>query len=290
MAADPDVILLPNTAYKSVDEFAKDARFSQLRAVKEGHVYVINDIIITRPGSADRRGAQGVAGSHPSRSPLGTGRSQSRPAAPGTGSAADAERAASADRHRRREPQGRAGRNRRRTYRLVMAILAAVLVAAVIVSIVTGAAGLSPGAEPRAPSSALIRQGSRRHRLLPRLGAPPAPRPPSAPDRPGHHRRCGAVDRRRVVPGHLPQPSGRAVPAGGVGGRGSRCDGSHRLEASRLARHLHAAAPGLCRGDPGRLPRLPSGHLRRPHAGRIAPAFRSGGRLHAHRASFRSSW
>jgi iron complex transport system substrate-binding protein len=50
IAADPDVILLPNTAYKSVDEFVNDARFSQLAAVKEGHVYLINDVVVTRPG------------------------------------------------------------------------------------------------------------------------------------------------------------------------------------------------------------------------------------------------
>jgi len=50
VAADPDVILLPNTAYKTIDEFVKDPRFAELRAVKDGHVYVIDDVIITRPG------------------------------------------------------------------------------------------------------------------------------------------------------------------------------------------------------------------------------------------------
>lgn len=50
IAADPDVILLPNTAYQSVDEFVQDSRFAQLRAVKEGRVYLIDDVIITRPG------------------------------------------------------------------------------------------------------------------------------------------------------------------------------------------------------------------------------------------------
>jgi iron complex transport system substrate-binding protein len=50
IAADPDVILLPNTAYKSIDEFTKDPRFAQLTAVQEGHVYLVNDTIITRPG------------------------------------------------------------------------------------------------------------------------------------------------------------------------------------------------------------------------------------------------
>jgi iron complex transport system substrate-binding protein len=50
VAADPDIILIPNTAYKSVDEFTSDARFTSLRAVKEGHVYLINDVVVTRPG------------------------------------------------------------------------------------------------------------------------------------------------------------------------------------------------------------------------------------------------
>lgn len=50
IAADPDIILVPNTAYKSADEFTSDARFASLRAVKEGHVYLINDIVVTRPG------------------------------------------------------------------------------------------------------------------------------------------------------------------------------------------------------------------------------------------------
>jgi iron complex transport system substrate-binding protein len=50
IAADPDVILLPNTAFKSVEEFTGDARFSGLTAVKDGRVYLVNDTIITRPG------------------------------------------------------------------------------------------------------------------------------------------------------------------------------------------------------------------------------------------------
>ncbi len=50
IAADPDVVLLPNTAYKSIDEFVQDPRFSQLKAVKEGRVILIDDVIITRPG------------------------------------------------------------------------------------------------------------------------------------------------------------------------------------------------------------------------------------------------
>jgi iron complex transport system substrate-binding protein len=50
IAADPDVILLPNTAYKSIDEFVNDPRFAKLSAVQDGHVYLINDTIVTRPG------------------------------------------------------------------------------------------------------------------------------------------------------------------------------------------------------------------------------------------------
>lgn len=50
VAADPDIILVPNTAYTAVEEFTGDPRFSSLRAVKEGHVYLINDIVVTRPG------------------------------------------------------------------------------------------------------------------------------------------------------------------------------------------------------------------------------------------------
>ncbi len=50
VASDPDIILIPNTAYKSVDEFTSDARFSSLRAVNDGHVYLINDVVVTRPG------------------------------------------------------------------------------------------------------------------------------------------------------------------------------------------------------------------------------------------------
>jgi len=50
LAADPDLILLPTTAYESAEEFTADPRFAGLRAVKEGHVMVIDDVIITRPG------------------------------------------------------------------------------------------------------------------------------------------------------------------------------------------------------------------------------------------------
>ena len=50
VASDPDIILIPNTAYATVDEFTSDARFASLRAVKEGHVFLINDVVVTRPG------------------------------------------------------------------------------------------------------------------------------------------------------------------------------------------------------------------------------------------------
>jgi iron complex transport system substrate-binding protein len=61
VAADPDVILLPNTAYTSTDEFTADARFGSLRAVKEGRVYVVNDILITRPGARIGQGLKTLA-------------------------------------------------------------------------------------------------------------------------------------------------------------------------------------------------------------------------------------
>ena len=60
IAADPDVILLPNTAYKSIDEFVNDARFAGLTAVKEGHVYLIDDVIVTRPGPRVAEGIKAV--------------------------------------------------------------------------------------------------------------------------------------------------------------------------------------------------------------------------------------
>lgn len=58
VAADPDIILLPNTAYKSVKDFTGDARFAGLRAVKEGRVYMINDVVVTRPGPRVVEGLQ----------------------------------------------------------------------------------------------------------------------------------------------------------------------------------------------------------------------------------------
>lgn len=66
IAADPDVILLPNTAYTSVDEFVSDARFASLRAVKEGRVVLIDDVIITRPGPRIGQGLKTLAAAvHP---------------------------------------------------------------------------------------------------------------------------------------------------------------------------------------------------------------------------------
>jgi iron complex transport system substrate-binding protein len=50
VAADPDVILLPGSFYKSASEFTSDARFAGLKAVKEGRVLVIDDVTVTRPG------------------------------------------------------------------------------------------------------------------------------------------------------------------------------------------------------------------------------------------------
>lgn len=61
VAADPDIILLPNTAYTSVDEFVSDARFADLRAVQEGRVVLIDDVIITRPGPRIGQGLRVLA-------------------------------------------------------------------------------------------------------------------------------------------------------------------------------------------------------------------------------------
>ena len=61
IAADPDVILLPNTAYTSIDEFVADPRFADLRAVKEGRVILIDDVVITRPGPRIGQGLKALA-------------------------------------------------------------------------------------------------------------------------------------------------------------------------------------------------------------------------------------
>ena len=50
VAADPDVILLPSSTYKSVEEFTSDPRFANLTAVKEGAVSLIDDVVVTQPG------------------------------------------------------------------------------------------------------------------------------------------------------------------------------------------------------------------------------------------------
>jgi len=66
VAADPDLILLPNTAFTSVEEFTKDSRFTNLRAVKEGKVILIDDVIITRPGPRIGEGLKTLAAAvHP---------------------------------------------------------------------------------------------------------------------------------------------------------------------------------------------------------------------------------
>jgi iron complex transport system substrate-binding protein len=66
VAADPDVILLPGTIYTSAEEFTGDPRFSGLKAVKEGRVVVIDDVIVTRPGPRIAEGLQILAAAiHP---------------------------------------------------------------------------------------------------------------------------------------------------------------------------------------------------------------------------------
>jgi iron complex transport system substrate-binding protein len=61
VAADPDMILLPNTAFTSTDAFLKDSRFANLRAVKNGKVILVNDTIITRPGPRVADGLKALA-------------------------------------------------------------------------------------------------------------------------------------------------------------------------------------------------------------------------------------
>ncbi|HZK48624.1 MAG TPA: ABC transporter substrate-binding protein [Thermoleophilia bacterium] len=50
VAADPDAVILPMTVFSTIDAFAADPRFAALRAVKEGRVYLVDDITVTRPG------------------------------------------------------------------------------------------------------------------------------------------------------------------------------------------------------------------------------------------------
>ncbi|MBN1631447.1 MAG: ABC transporter substrate-binding protein [Thermoleophilia bacterium] len=62
VAADPDVILLPSSSgYSSADEFTGDSRFGGLKAVKEGHVYLFDDTIVTRPGARVGQGLKILA-------------------------------------------------------------------------------------------------------------------------------------------------------------------------------------------------------------------------------------
>ncbi len=56
VAADPDAVLLPKTVFPTAEAFAADPRFTPLRAVKEGRVYLIDDITVTRPGPRVGRG------------------------------------------------------------------------------------------------------------------------------------------------------------------------------------------------------------------------------------------
>ncbi len=61
VAADPDVILLANTAYKTTTEFTRDPRFAGLKAVEEDRVMVVDDVLITRPGPRIARGLEILA-------------------------------------------------------------------------------------------------------------------------------------------------------------------------------------------------------------------------------------
>jgi iron complex transport system substrate-binding protein len=61
VAADPEIILLPNTAYTSADEFVADARFAGLSAVRNGNVILIDDVIVTRPGTRIGQGLRTLA-------------------------------------------------------------------------------------------------------------------------------------------------------------------------------------------------------------------------------------
>jgi iron complex transport system substrate-binding protein len=65
-ALNPDVILLPNTAFKSATEFTSDPRFAGLNAVKDGRVMVIDDVVVTRPGPRIAEGLKVLAAAiHP---------------------------------------------------------------------------------------------------------------------------------------------------------------------------------------------------------------------------------
>ncbi|GAB4245470.1 MAG: ABC transporter substrate-binding protein [Thermoleophilia bacterium] len=61
IAADPDIVLLPKSVYTSTDEFTEDPRLSGLRAVAEGNVRLVDDVIITRPGPRIAEGLRVLA-------------------------------------------------------------------------------------------------------------------------------------------------------------------------------------------------------------------------------------
>jgi cobalamin transport system substrate-binding protein len=61
VAADPDVVLLPMSIYKSVDEFTSDPRFAGLKAVKEGRVSLVDDVVVTQPGPRIGEGVETLA-------------------------------------------------------------------------------------------------------------------------------------------------------------------------------------------------------------------------------------
>jgi iron complex transport system substrate-binding protein len=61
VASDPDLILLPSSIYKSVDEFTSDPRFADLTAVKEGAVSIVDDVVITQPGPRIGEGVAALA-------------------------------------------------------------------------------------------------------------------------------------------------------------------------------------------------------------------------------------
>ena len=158
-----------------------------------------------------------------------------------------------------------AGADRRRTYRLVMAALVAALVVVVLVSSVVGAAGLSVGEALRALGGLLVRGGTRHRRLpdwAPRLLLDlRLPRIVLALIVGAALSTAG-----RLVPGRLPQPAGRAVPARSLCRSRARSHHRHRLEdpSPRLGIYAPPAAR-LRRRDARRLPRLPAGHLLRTH-------------------------
>lgn len=66
VAADPDVILLPGSIPNIAEEFTGDPRFAGLKAVKAGHVLVIDDVLVTLPGPRIAEGLKILAAAiHP---------------------------------------------------------------------------------------------------------------------------------------------------------------------------------------------------------------------------------